>query len=37
MLPAEPNTHHILGLTTNLVFWREITMPNLKGMNALRL
>jgi hypothetical protein len=21
-------------LTTNLVFWREITMPNLKGMNV---
>jgi hypothetical protein len=32
--PPNPIHYHILGLTTNLVFWREITMPNLTGMNV---
>ena len=32
--PPNPIHYHILGLTTNLVFWKEIIMPNLKGMNV---
>jgi hypothetical protein len=32
--PPSPIHYHILGLTTNLVFWREIIMPSLKGMKV---